>query len=76
MVHHVLLLATQVCCMQVGAAVGAAAGAALAGLSTTPLVGGAAAGTALAVLAHVTTSGKDAVPHQMVEEVKAIKEGV
>ncbi len=62
--------------VQAGAAVGAAGGAALAGLSATSLIGGAAAGTAVAVLAHVATSGKDAVPKQMVEEVKAIKEGV
>ena len=58
--------------MQVGEAAGAAAGAALRGLSATSIISGAAVGTAAAVLAHVTTSGRDAVPNQMVEEAKSL----
>ena len=63
------------CFSQVGAAAGAAGGAALAGLSATNLISGAAAGTVASVLAHVATSGKDAVPNQMVEEVNSLKRG-
>ena len=74
--YTTLLAATQRAACQVGTAIGAAGGAALAGLSATSLIGGAAAGTAIAVFAHVATSGKDAVPKQMIEEVKAIKDGV
>ncbi len=60
-------------CTQVGAALGAAAGAAFGGLSSTSIISGAAMGTAAAVFAHVATSGRDAVPNQMVEEVKSFK---